>query len=243
MNTYQFQAPSLSRINKFLLITATSLFIFQSIFKAIGAFSLVNYLGLSASGIFSGLIYQLITYPFIDTGLMSFIFNALVVWFIGSELEAGWGEKIYVRFLLLIVISVALFHSFFHLILFHGTPNYFSPIYGLSGLNMALLVAYAQIYPDRQMSFMMIFPMKAQAFCWLLAAIEAYLALFSSQGVSWTHLLAMLLGYLVIRFQTNPVLKLILKGPSIDARRLKNAKKSHLYVIKDDDQDPPKYWQ
>ncbi len=95
------------------------------------------------------------------------------------------------------------------------------------------------IYPDRQMAFMMIFPMKAKVFCWILAGIEAYMAVFSSLSTSWAHLLAMGISFLIIHFQTNPLIKKALHT----TWKPRNQNKKHLYVVKDDDQKPPKYWQ
>jgi membrane associated rhomboid family serine protease len=239
MNYTQFYAPPLTRVNKTILISSGVCFLLASILKAVGAFSLTKVLGLSANGLFHGLIYQLLTYPFVEIHLMNFIFNGLVIWFIGSELETQWGEKVYLRFLIFTVVFVGLTYSLVHLMFFFGTPTYFSSLHGLSGINFALLIAYSLLYPDRQMVFMMIFPMKAKFFCWILAGIEAYLAVFNSLSTSWAHLLAMIMAIVLIRFQSNPLVRKALhsswKGPT--------QRKKHLYVVKDDSKNPPKYWQ
>lgn len=239
MNQGQFQAPVLTKINKIILIVTAICFIAASILKAIGAFSLPGILGLSGNGLFHGLIYQLITYPFVEVQLMSFLFNSLVVWFIGSELEAKWGSKIYLRFLLLTVIGVGLVFALVNLVFFFGTSIYFAPLHGLSGINFALLIAYSLLYPDRQMAFMMIFPMKARTFCWILAGIEAYMALISGAATSWAHLLAMGISFLIIHFQNRPLMKKVLQN----SWKPRSGGKKHLSIVKDDDQNPPKYWQ
>ncbi len=241
MNQVHFQAPTLTKLNKIILISAGVFFLAGSILKAIGAVSLVHLLGLSADGLFHGLIYKLITYPLIEMELMTFIFNGLIIWFIGSELELSWGIKIYLRFLLFTVIGAGLFFSLLNLVFFFGTPPYFASLHGLSGINFALLIAYSLLYPDRQMVFMMIFPMKAKTFCWILVFIEAYLAVFNSLQSSWGHLLAMGMSFLLINFQSNPVIKLALQGTW--PLRPKSKKQTHLRVVKDDDQKPPRYWQ
>lgn len=239
MNQVQFQAPPLSKINKIILIVTGACFLTTSILKAIGAFSLVGILGLSGNGLISGLVYQLFTYPFVEVNFMSFLFNSLVVWFIGSELESSWGRKVYLRFLLLTVLGVALIYSLVSLLFFFGTPVYFSSLHGLTGINFALLVAYAMLYPDRQMSLMMIFPMKARTFCLILVGIEAYMAFFSGAMSSWAHLLAMGISYLIIHFQSRPLLRKVLNS----SWETKSKRKNHLYVVKDEEQKPPKYWQ
>ena len=239
MSQMQFQAPPLSKTNKFILIVTLITFIGFSILKAIGAFSLVSLLGLSASSLLSGMIFQLVTYPFVETQLMSFIFNALIIWFIGSELETTWGSKVYARFLILTVVLVGLIFTSVATIFFYGTYTFSAPLFGLSGINFALLIGYATMYPDRQLSLMMIFPMRARTFCFILAGIEAYMAVFNSLSTAWAHLLAMGISYLIIRYQSQPLLKSIFQGTT----KTKSGKKGHLYVVKDDEKDPPKYWQ
>jgi membrane associated rhomboid family serine protease len=236
----QFSAPPITKINKVILIASGACFILFSILKAVGAFNLVGLLGLSASGLMGGFVFQLITYPFIEVNLMGFIFNALVVWFIGSELERQWGAKIYVRFLLINVLCVGLIYALVNLLFFYGTFTYSAPIHGLTGINFAMLIAYSLLYPDRQMSLMMIFPMRARTFCWILAGIEAYMAIFSNLTSAWAHLLAMGISYLIIRFQTTPLVRKALNATFETKKRTK----SHLYVVKEeDDQKPPKFWQ
>ncbi len=239
MNQSQFSAPQLTKINKIILIAAGACFILFSILKAVGAYNLVGLLGLSAAGLMSGFIFQLITYPLIEVNLMGFIFNSLVIWFIGSELEKQWGSKIYFRFLLINIVGVGIIYTLVNFLFFYGTFTYSSPIHGLTGINFAMLIAYSLLYPDRQMSFMMIFPMRARTFCWILAGIEAYMALFSNLTSAWAHLLAMGISYLIIRFQTKPLIRMALNASFESKKR----SKSHLYVVKDDDQKPPKFWQ
>lgn len=239
MSNYQFVAPPLSRTNKIILIMSGALFLLGAILKAVGAMDLTALLGLSGSGLMSGLIFQPLSYSFVENQLMNFLFNGLVVWFIGSELENLWGRRIYLRFLLINIIGVALFFTLINTLFFYGTAVYSTPLHGLTGINFALLVAYALLYPDRHMSLMMIFPMKAKTFCLILAGIEAYMALFSNFVASWAHLLAMGISYLIIHFQTKPLIKKVLNASFESKKRSKN----HLYVVKDEDQKPPKFWQ
>ncbi len=238
MNQYQFTAPPLTKTNKIILIGSGVCFLIFSILKAVGAFNLVSLLGLSPTGLMSGLVYQLVTYPLVETNFLSFVFNGLVVWFIGSELENQWSQKIYIRFLLINIIGVGLIYAIVNF-LFMGASTHGIALHGLSGINFAMLMAYALLYPDRQMSMMMIFPMKARTFCWILAGIEAYMALFSNFAASWAHLLAMGISYLIIRFQTQPLIRKALNASFESKKR----SKTHLYVVKDEDQKPPKYWQ
>jgi membrane associated rhomboid family serine protease len=241
MNQPQFQAPRLTRTNKIILIGTGVCFLLGAILKAIGAFSLASVLGLSGGGLLSGMVWQLLSYPLMETQLMSLLFNALLIWFIGSELESLLGRRVYLRFLIINTLGVGLIYCAIGVLFFFGTIVYLTPIHGLTGLNFALLIAYAMLYPDRQLSMMMIFPMRARTFCWILVGIQAYMAIFSSYITAWAHLLAMGISYLIIRFQSIPLIKNALNY----AWAPKKSAKKHLYVVKDKDEEqkPPKYWQ
>lgn len=240
MSQMQFQAPALSKTNKFILIISVSCFILSAIGRAIGAFSLPQILGLSGAALSKGFVFQLFTYPFIETQLLGFLFNALLVWFIGSEIERLWGSRLYQRFLGLIVLITGIIYALVGILLFNGTVIFSTPLYGLSGINFALLIAYAILYPDRQLSMMLIFPMRARTFCFILIGIELYSALFSSYVSSWAHLLTMGLSFLFIRYQNNPVIhNLMNKSFAVAGKKVK---KGNLRIVKSDRDDPPKYW-
>lgn len=240
MSQMQFQAPQLTKTNKVILIVSVSCFILSAIGKAIGAFSLPQILGLSGATLSKGFVFQLITYPFIETQLLGFLFSALLVWFIGSEIERLWGSRLYQRFLALIVLVTGVIYSLVGILLFNGTLLYSTPLYGLSGINFALLIAYAILYPDRQLSMMLIFPMRARTFCFILIGIELYSALFSSYVSSWAHLLTMALSFLFIRYQNNSIIYKLLNQEIAVSR--KKGKKGNLRIVKSDRNDPPKYW-
>jgi hypothetical protein len=65
----QMYVPPMTRINKIILIAYAGLFLANAIVSKFMGFSLVYYLGLSASGVNSGFINQFITYSLIETGL------------------------------------------------------------------------------------------------------------------------------------------------------------------------------
>ncbi len=234
----QFSAPRMTQTNKLILIAAGIGFVLQALLTAVGAFNLSSVLGLSSAGLSKGLVFQFITYPFIDTQFMSVLFNGLVLWFIGSELESSWGNKVYTRFLAINVLVVGIIYGLVSFVFFNGTVVHHSALMGLTGLNYALLLSYAILYPDREMLLMMLFPVKARYFCIILAAIELYFAL-SSNGVSaWAHILSMGVAFVLVKFQTQPVIKGLLNpAPG------KPKSKAKLSIVKDDDKQPPKYWQ
>ncbi len=244
----QIQMPPLSKINKTLIILSAAVFLIGSIAYAWMQIPMGLYLGLSLEGMMSGKIYQLITYPFWQVGVFAIIFQSLVLWWTGSELEYKWGSKFYLAFVAsTIVVTAFLFLAISFVFNATGVMQG-STMVGMSGLTLGLLFAYAMQFPDRQFSFFMLFPMKAKHFCLLLAAIEVYQILFSPFGNSlWGHLLGGLWAVGLLKYMswraTSP--KTIRKSKSqLQAEELRRGFK----VVttdkdgKDDKNDGPKYW-
>ena len=239
------QVPPLGKVNKIIIGATIGLFILSSILEKTSGVSLTSQLGLSFSSFFSGHIYQLFTYPWMSHGLISVIFNSLILWFLGSEFESSWGFRRYLYFIVFSAVGGGIIFLIVGMILFQGggvVANF--PLSGLSGVCSALCLAYAIINPDRMFTFMLLFPMKAKYFCMILIGIELYQGFFSPAAVlSWGHLGTMGAGYGML---------LLFSRKSISAPGfLKNIKKqkrvpknSHLKIVKDDDEDDsPKYFQ
>jgi membrane associated rhomboid family serine protease len=237
-----FQAPPLSKTNKIIIIALVVIFILSQISKG----ALGSYLALSLSGISSGLVFQMITYPFIEASFMGLLFECLLLWFIGSELENKWGRKFYIEFFLVSVLSVAPLY-----LILSKTLGLTAPLMGITGFNYALLVAYAIIYSERQLMFMMIFPLKAKYFCMLLAGIQLYTGFFSGAGaVSFSHLAAMGFAFLFLKYKSAKSRGLSFS--SVKQEMHKQKMKSKLRIVTDEEPiapktkaDPkdPKFWQ
>ena len=180
MQQAQMYVPPLSKINKIIIFAHVGLFIMNSLLTVATGSSLVGYLGLSIGGMSKGLVYQILTFPFMEANFLSVLFNSMLVWFIGGDLESRWGDKFYAKFL---VIS-SVFSGIVYLLisLFTKGALAYVPLMGLGGVVFALLMAYGIIFSERQLTFMLLFPMKAKYFCMVLAGIELYMGIFSPNG-------------------------------------------------------------
>lgn len=241
----QMYTPPLTRINKFIIILHVGLFLLNTILSQTAGMNLVGILGLSLNGIKSGFVFQFLTFPFIEAGFMSVIFNSLILWFIGSELEQKWTEVFYLKFLLFSAYGAGLIYVALSFLM--GGSFAAIPVHGISGMTFALLVAYGIIYSERQLTFMLLFPMKAKYFCMLLVGIELYMGIFSPYGkAAWAHLFSMGIGFLYLKSKS---LKAQGRGlGDMLKSRQKQKQKSKFSVLsggKDDNNDgkPPKYWQ
>lgn len=229
----QLQTPPFTKTNKIILIISVSLFLINAILGQAFSVSLMNYLGLTSSMVLEGFITQFLTYPLIETGFTSMLFNGLLLWFIGSELEQLWGAKFYRKYITLNFLFVGFVYFLVSLLV---KDMSYVPLKGLGGINFSLLVAYGIIFSERQLTFMLLFPMKARYFCMLLAGIEIYMSLFSAYKYSaWAHVLAMGFGFVFLRYASmkSKLAKLKNEGH-------KKKMRSKLKLIKDDDE--PKTW-
>ncbi|MEX0798879.1 MAG: rhomboid family intramembrane serine protease [Bacteriovoracaceae bacterium] len=245
MRQAQMYVPPLSKINKYIIIAHVGLFIFNSILKASAGSNLVSFLGLSFNGLSQGLVYQLFTFPFIEVSFISVLFNSMLVWFIGGDLETRWGSYFYAKFLAISAFSAGI--VYLAVTVFAGPSFQFIPLQGLGGVVFALLVAYGIIFADRYLTFMLLFPMKAKYFCMILGGIELYMGLFSPHGkASWAHLSAAVAGFIYLKLKSMRA-----RGQNLGdfmKKARKNRQKRNLKIVRDEDRqssDPedPKYWQ
>ena len=240
------QAPPLTRANKVIIISHVVLFLVHSILANTAGISVASLLGLSANGVNSGLVYQFVTFPFVDSSFMSVLFNGLIIWFIGADLEMKWGEKFYLQFLAVASLSAGLIY---YVISLFASGLGYAPLMGLTGFTYALLMAYAIIYSERQLTFMLLFPMKAKYFCMLLAGIQLYMGIFSHGGrAAWAHLTSMGVAFLFLKYRS-----LKARGGLKNWKQEQHKKnmRSKLSLVKDEgkeDQDKadpknPRFWQ
>lgn len=122
--------------------------------------------------------WQLITFSFLHADVMHLFFNLLMLAFIGSELESTWGRARFLRFYFLCTA----FAGLTYLVLQLAIDKTAIPMVGASGGIYGLLMAYGLIYGERVLLFMMLFPMKAKHFIWVLAGIEFMSSIFSNQN-------------------------------------------------------------
>lgn len=245
-NRGQMHLPQLSKLNKIIIIITVSLFLINSIFIHAINIDLKFILGLSSFYFFKGYIYQIVSYSFVANGLLELVFNSLIFWFIGSELETLWGKTRYRNFLLSAVIGGGLIFLLFQSMFFSDGPSLSISLSGLGGAANAMLLAYAIIYPDR-MLILLLFPVKAKYFCAILIAMQLYSGFFSPMAVlSWGHLGTMLSGFIFMIMVSSPRFKQYFdheKISSLFSKKKKRGGKANLTLIKTDknDDEGPKY--
>jgi membrane associated rhomboid family serine protease len=191
-------------------------------------------------------LWQPVTYMFLHaSNPMHILFNMLTLWMFGSELEMKWGRQFFLSYYficgigaaILYVVALATYCFFSHDMLPLGEP-----VVGASGAIYGLLVAYGMIYGDRQIHFMMLFPMKAKHFVMVIGFVEFFTLMDSgpANGVAnLAHLGGIVVGYLFLKFWTDWRFRMKRKPGAGRGRRLK-------LVVNNENapasESQPRYW-
>jgi membrane associated rhomboid family serine protease len=244
MDHSQIYLPKLSLVNKVIIALSALFYIAGAILQQTSSFNLTGFLGLSAERFLAGHIYTLLTYPLLSHSILEVILNCLMLWLMGSEFESNWGTKRYLSFIFSVIAGGALFFVAIATLFFKSGSVFLFPLTGLSGIVSSLCIAYAVIYPDRLFSFMMLIPIKAKYFCFILVAISLSQGLSGPLGVgAWGQLGGILAAYLfmvVISHRNFKALSQKMANFGIVSKKPKS--KAKLTIVKDDQDDSPKYW-
>lgn len=146
-----------------------------------------------------GAVWQLVTYQFLHSVSDPFhiIFNMLALWLLGQQIEAVWGWKRFLQFYLLCGVGAGL--CIIVMAYAIGTPN--MPIIGASGAIFGVMIAAATIYPDMQMLFFFLFPIKLKYFVIIFAVVSLLLLLRQpNSGTHVAHLGGMLAGWAYLKY-------------------------------------------
>jgi len=191
-------------------------------------------------------IWQIGTYMFLHSyNIFHIVFNLLLLWWLGSELEQRWGSRFFLTYYLVSGIGAGAIYTL--CILAHGLitgsfAGFTSPVVGASGAIFGLMLAYGIIFGERVVYFMMVFPMRAKYFVMILGAIEVATLLNSGIGGSdvanLAHLGGIASGFLFLQGYTRFQQRRWRKQSGRRGRGLR------LVVNNDrkDKKDGPRYW-
>ena len=143
--------------------------------------------------------WQLVTYGFLhDTrSLMHIVFNMLMLWMFGRDLERLMGPRRFLTYYMTCVVGAGLVQLLVGVMQGWGVPTV-----GASGGVFGILLAYGMAFPNRMI--MLIFPpipLKAKYFVILLGLFELYIGFSGgNNGVAnFAHLGGMLFGFMLLR--------------------------------------------
>lgn len=197
--------------------------------------------------IFNFKFWQMFTYMFIHSPHLNHIlFNMLLLWWVGGQLETTMGSKNFLKYYLVcgvgagILYLVILYGVFFTIGL--GTSNVLnSPVIGASGSIFGLLMAFAIFHGENVVYFMMLFPMRAKWFVALLVLIEVFVLM--SSGVSGpvanlAHLGGIIVGFIYLMYETRRRQQ---QGKKVKKRSHKSDDRRNLRLVVDNEKKKPTY--
>ena len=147
-----------------------------------------------------GAVWQPVTYLFLHDpqGVMHILLNMLVLWMFGAPVEETWGTRRFMQYYFLCGVGAGICVVVVNLLM----GNAYQPTIGASGAIYGLLLAYGMLFPNQEVLFMFLFPMKAKYMVAIFGAI-AFLGSFQGGGTvsNLAHLGGMIFGFVYIRSQ------------------------------------------
>lgn len=147
-------------------------------------------------------VWQPVTYMFVHARTPTHIlFNMLILWMFGVELERMWRTKFFVKFYAITGVGAGLISIAVSLLPFAATrATYDANIIGASGALYGLLLAFALYYPNRPILMFFFFPVPAKYFVAILGAIAFITSMEGNSGVAaTTHLGGLLVAYVYLQ--------------------------------------------
>jgi membrane associated rhomboid family serine protease len=149
-------------------------------------------------------VWQFLTYLFVHSPvqLTHILFNMLYVWMFGVDLERRWGTRPFLRYYFITGVGAGVSMVLVSLLPFAPTRSIFdATTIGASGSVYGLLMAWALLFPDRHILFMLIFPLSARVYVLILGALAFVSAVGASGGpiANAAHLGGLAVGFLYLK--------------------------------------------
>ncbi len=173
---------------KGLIIDCVAMFLLQGLLPG---WNLEGKLGLSAEGLIGDLhLWQPVTYLFLHStsGILHLLFNMLMLWMFGTELERRWGTQAFLQYYLFCGVGAGLCSVAVTWLggLLGASVNPAIATIGASGAVYGLLAAQAILFPDRMILLFLFFPIRMRPAVLLMAAITLWSSL-SAPGSTINH--------------------------------------------------------
>lgn len=192
-------------------------------------------------------IWELFTYMFLHSMQVTHIlFNMLMLWFFGAELEQRWGSKFFLTYYLLSGVGAAIIYClgvWIYAMATGSTTGLIVPVIGASGSIFGLLLANGLLFGERIVYFFMIFPMKTKVFVAIMGFVQIMSMMTSTvaggEVAYLAHLGGLVSGYIILK----------LKGRfdgQLNFKRNRNKGRNLRLVVNNEktskNDKPPKYW-
>jgi len=194
--------PSVTPVVRALIVACGATWLVQVLLHFAGGPALEQILGVVPARVAVGWVWQVATYMFLHDPrqMLHILFNMLMLWMFGADLERHWGGREFLRYYLICGVGGGVFAAAMGL-LFAGGGHAEVATIGASGAIFGVIVAFGTVFADRTVLFMMLFPMRARTMAMILFAITFFYTFAQEAGnVSHIgHLGGAVVGYLYLR--------------------------------------------
>jgi rhomboid family protein len=160
--------------------------------------------GMLPEAVVHGQVWRLVTYMFLHDprGFGHILFNMLALWMFGVDLERRWGTTAFTKYYFVTGVGAGVSQLVVSLLPFEGTAGLYGvSVVGASGAVYGIILAWAVLFPHRQVLVMFLFPLPARVFALLMGGI-AFLSAASGAGgpvAHIAHLGGMLFGWIYLK--------------------------------------------
>lgn len=146
-----------------------------------------------ASVVYSFEYWRLASYAFLhDTSSpMHIIFNALMLYMLGTPLEERWGEKRFLIFVGSAILTGGLVVTLSYVV---GLSNSF--VVGISAATIGLAIAWGLTFSTSQIYILGIIPVTGKQLVWLIVGIEIIYAVSTNAISSAAHIGGIITGFI-----------------------------------------------
>jgi len=164
----------------------------------VGDANMAQWFGYTPGDVAARSVWTLLTYMFVHGGLLHLGLNLWTLWLFGPRVEQAWGARAFTWFYLWCGLGGWAFHYMFQ----RGEGI----LIGASAAILGVAVAYASRWPDDEVLFFGIVPMKVRFLVAFMALINiAMVALDNGQGGGTAyaaHIGGMVAGWVYLRLPT-----------------------------------------
>ncbi len=170
MYTYEYRFPFITVGIFRLVILITITYLLQIIATFFYQHSFENLILFSNQFSIVSFFTYFFAFPVSLTGFISLVFDVLILWGFGSELERIWGSKNFYQYFFVSIYGAAVF------LILVGQLLSNLVAFGLQAGIVGVLLAYAILWPNREVLFFMVIPIKIK---WVVLIIFLFTALSS----------------------------------------------------------------
>lgn len=192
--------PGFTPLVKKIVIACGAVWLLQFALYNGAGITLAPWLGVVPARVVRGWLWQPLTYMFLHDpqNPIHLLFNMLMLWMFGGELERYWGPKGFLRYYLVCGAGGGICATILGLVF--GDIHALIPTIGASGALFGLFVAFGTVFARRTVLFMFFFPMQARTMALILVGLSFFFLL-SQPGSNVAHIAHLggaLTGYLYL---------------------------------------------